>query len=331
MKKTTGLFVLPALLVLLTPGLAHAQYYRYSSGKPSVEVNMDILDSINPDIKWDHDGSRVPAPSPIPLPVTEAPLDAPAETTLPNTDTATDTAPVSTPVVPTRILKPSASAAASALATTSAQAPAKTYAPSPIVQNMMKAPAIPTPLPAPVVKAPMAEPVASAPVVPVVKVPASVTAKTPDTPKKPVTEPVKAENTALDISEAPAQKPVAAPVEATHVTEAAVPAAAVPSLADLSLPFDASANEITEQHKRQLQAVIAHLNQSPDTRLQIRAYATGEDGSKSSARRISLSRALSIRSYLMDMQIKPTRVDVRALGTETDRTPVDRADLVFVR
>jgi outer membrane protein OmpA-like peptidoglycan-associated protein len=66
-------------------------------------------------------------------------------------------------------------------------------------------------------------------------------------------------------------------------------------------------------------------------RLQVRGYAAGEDGSKSSARRIALSRALSVRSYLMDKGVKAKRVDVRAMGSETDRNPLDRVDLIFQR
>jgi len=33
----------------------------------------------------------------------------------------------------------------------------------------------------------------------------------------------------------------------------------------------------------------------------------------------------------MDKGIKAVRLDVRALGSETDQTPIDRVDLVFVR
>jgi outer membrane protein OmpA-like peptidoglycan-associated protein len=105
----------------------------------------------------------------------------------------------------------------------------------------------------------------------------------------------------------------------------------VPTIADLSLGFSGNSSDLTAETQKKLDAVIHQMNEMTDGRLQVRGYATGEDGSTSSARRIALSRALSVRSYLMDKGIKPTRVDVRALGTETERSPLDRVDLIFVR
>ncbi|MDD9901505.1 MAG: OmpA family protein [Alphaproteobacteria bacterium] len=109
------------------------------------------------------------------------------------------------------------------------------------------------------------------------------------------------------------------------------PPPAVPSKKDLVLTFTDNSSEIDAILQDKLDAIVAQMKDLTDTRLQVRAYATGEDGNKSSARRISLSRALSVRAYLMDNGIKPNRVDVRALGTETDQSPLDRVDLVFVR
>ena len=64
-------------------------------------------------------------------------------------------------------------------------------------------------------------------------------------------------------------------------------------------------------------------------RKSVRGYASGEEGGKTNAKRIALSRALAVRSYLMDKGIKPNRVDVRAYGVESDRAPLDRVDLIF--
>lgn len=107
--------------------------------------------------------------------------------------------------------------------------------------------------------------------------------------------------------------------------------AAVPSASDLSIDFTGASSDLSAEAQQKLKAIVAQLKDMGDSRLQVRAYATGEDGSKSSARRISLSRALTVRSFLMDAGIKPTRVDVRAMGTETDRSPLDRVDLIFAK
>lgn len=132
----------------------------------------------------------------------------------------------------------------------------------------------------------------------------------------------------------PAEETAALPATEGKMPLEAEPAAAipaVPSLSDLTLSFTGNVSELDEGLRHKLDAVALQMQEAVEGRLQVRAYATGEDGTASSARRIALSRALAIRSYLMDQGIKPARVDVRALGSETDRSPIDRADLVFTR
>jgi outer membrane protein OmpA-like peptidoglycan-associated protein len=138
---------------------------------------------------------------------------------------------------------------------------------------------------------------------------------------KPVA-PVAAEASVPAVTE-PAPAPVAesAPVK----TEAAVP-----TLSDLTLDFDAASSEISPMGQKKLDSLAAQMADAGDMRVQIRAYARGDEG-QSSARRMALSRGLMVRSYLTDKGIKPIRLDVRALGSETDRQPIDRVDLVFVR
>ncbi|TAL39363.1 MAG: OmpA family protein, partial [Alphaproteobacteria bacterium] len=105
----------------------------------------------------------------------------------------------------------------------------------------------------------------------------------------------------------------------------------VPTMADLTLAFPGNSSDLTTETQKKLDSVIRQMKDMGEGRLQVRGFATGEDGSKSSARRIALSRALSVRSYLMDKGIKATRVDVRAMGSETERSPLDRVDLIFAR
>ncbi|MEZ0225689.1 MAG: OmpA family protein [Alphaproteobacteria bacterium] len=126
----------------------------------------------------------------------------------------------------------------------------------------------------------------------------------------------------------------AAPVAALPATPAPpeeVSMPAVPTMADLTLAFPGNSSDLTVEAQKKLDAVIRQLKDMGEGRLQVRGFATGEDGGKPSARRIALSRALSVRSYLMDKGIKATRVDVRAMGSETERSPLDRVDLIFAR
>jgi outer membrane protein OmpA-like peptidoglycan-associated protein len=79
-----------------------------------------------------------------------------------------------------------------------------------------------------------------------------------------------------------------------------------------------------------LDALAAQLGSGED-RLQIRAYAasTVSDGG-SGARRLSLTRALAVRQYLIDKGIRSTRIDVRALGAPTDGSAADRVEVAPV-
>ena len=62
-------------------------------------------------------------------------------------------------------------------------------------------------------------------------------------------------------------------------------------------------------------------------RLLLRGYAGSAEGSVSQARRMSLFRALSVRTYLMKRGIRSTRMDIRALGNKVEEGNPDRVDV----
>jgi outer membrane protein OmpA-like peptidoglycan-associated protein len=64
-------------------------------------------------------------------------------------------------------------------------------------------------------------------------------------------------------------------------------------------------------------------------RVELLAYATGSEASE--ARRLSLDRAVAVRTYLATRGVSPTRVILRPLGNrEPDGIPADRVDLVTI-
>ena len=70
--------------------------------------------------------------------------------------------------------------------------------------------------------------------------------------------------------------------------------------------------------------------ESGASRVQLEAYG-GAPGDKSSdARRLSLKRALAVRQLLIDNGIPSNRIDVRAMGGADDKGPNDRVD-VYLR
>ncbi len=84
---------------------------------------------------------------------------------------------------------------------------------------------------------------------------------------------------------------------------------------------------LPEASKSDLATIASAVANNEDLRVQLMAYAGGEDLSSSKARRVSLSRALAVRSYLIEQGIRSTRIDVRALGDKTDEQPVNRVDV----
>jgi len=97
----------------------------------------------------------------------------------------------------------------------------------------------------------------------------------------------------------------------------------------LRIDFLGASTRLTSDAKRSLGSLAATMEES-DGRLQLKAYAGGTRETLSSARRLSLSRALSVRSFLIEQGIRSTRIDVRALGRAVDSGPPERVDIVLL-
>ena len=89
--------------------------------------------------------------------------------------------------------------------------------------------------------------------------------------------------------------------------------------------------KLTNQAKKHLDTLSKKLKLEPNYRLQIQAYAGEPNLSASNARRLSLSRALSVRSRLIKNGIRSTRIDVRALGNKTSAGEPNRVDLKIIK
>lgn len=71
------------------------------------------------------------------------------------------------------------------------------------------------------------------------------------------------------------------------------------------------------------------MTNNDDIRVQLHGYANGSSESPSQARRLSLFRALSVRTYLLKKGIRSTRIDVRALGKKEDGNAPNRVDVII--
>lgn len=134
----------------------------------------------------------------------------------------------------------------------------------------------------------------------------------------------------MDISKPamPSSSAVAAAPAPTNATKTATDSQPKETLTSIAFAKDSSV--LSDKAKEELVGVIDFLKQSPDIRVQIQAFSYAKNQTKSDARRMSLSRGLVIRSYLTEKGIKPVRLDIRALGDNTDKTPIDRVDIVLL-
>jgi len=72
------------------------------------------------------------------------------------------------------------------------------------------------------------------------------------------------------------------------------------------------------------------LNAYPGARIEIQAYANAPNDSQSSAHRLSLARALSIRDSLVAGDINARLIDLRPMGMDDTQKGSDRADIYFI-
>lgn len=116
-------------------------------------------------------------------------------------------------------------------------------------------------------------------------------------------------------------------VPASETQTAALPPPDV-MLEEVRLIFSTGSAELSSKAKNKLLDLARLLEKSSSARVQLLAYAKSDDDSTSQARRLSLSRALAARAFLIDHGVRSTRMDVRALGNIAKDGPADRVDIL---
>jgi len=215
--------------------------------------------------------------------------------------------------------------------------------------------------PAPAAPKRAIQPRAAAPVVAAKPVPKKVVRVTPPPPKPVVKKAAKSVVAPPAIKPAPAKPVVAkkappppppvmkpAPVKPVVVKKApppptpsvapqpkkqiaSLPAAQLPTGGGhvMRVDFTGASTRLSPDAKARLRGLAEQITVAGD-RLQLKAYAGGTSETPSSARRLSLSRALAVRSFLIESGVRSTRIDVRALGRASDAGPPDRVDVVLL-
>ncbi|MDE2335555.1 MAG: OmpA family protein, partial [Rhodospirillales bacterium] len=118
-------------------------------------------------------------------------------------------------------------------------------------------------------------------------------------------------------------RPQRPPPPATVAADA--PGTAAPLPYGMRLTFGPGRAELNPRTYAALQAVLAAAR--PGTDFTVRAYAAGDPHDPSVARRLSLARALAVRSVLIHGGIASARISVLALGAAPPGAAPDRVDV----
>lgn len=96
-----------------------------------------------------------------------------------------------------------------------------------------------------------------------------------------------------------------------------------------SVAFPKDMTELSDAAKKEL-AEIAEKVKRSQASVRVVGYASGSADQASMARRISLSRALAVRAYLIDKGVNRLSITAQALGNQVPSGEPDRAD-IFVK
>ncbi|RTR20689.1 hypothetical protein EJ903_11180 [Azospirillum griseum] len=160
-------------------------------------------------------------------------------------------------------------------------------------------------------------------------------------PAKPAPRPAQTAKTApTPVPVAPAATPVTAPVQTAALPPASLTPAPAPTAPVTAAPIPASAltlalslgaTSLPDSADSLVDDILRRLRGSDTARLQLRSYASGSAETAREARQLSLARALSLRERLTAFGVRSSRIDVRALGIDTQGGgPADRIDIEFL-
>jgi outer membrane protein OmpA-like peptidoglycan-associated protein len=97
--------------------------------------------------------------------------------------------------------------------------------------------------------------------------------------------------------------------------------------AGLRVTFGPEEADLSPSSAAAIQNLVRTAPQGDNVSVNVTAYAAGTPEDPSTARRLSLSRALAVRSALIANGLSSARIYVRALGAQAGEGPADRVDL----
>ncbi|MCF8481590.1 MAG: OmpA family protein [Rhodospirillum sp.] len=95
----------------------------------------------------------------------------------------------------------------------------------------------------------------------------------------------------------------------------------------VTLSFTAGAPDLPAGSENALNRVAEILSKDSGRRVRILSYANADGGNANQAKRLSLTRALNVRAYLMDQGVRSPNIEVRAMGDQGAGSNPDRVDV----
>jgi outer membrane protein OmpA-like peptidoglycan-associated protein len=190
----------------------------------------------------------------------------------------------------------------------------------------MQKPAAKKPIPRPAIKSTLIPPAAKVPTA-ASPAPASVSArvKPPPPPPSPA---ARAPAPAAPPSSARAPAPPASPTQTASLPSGQEAFGAGRSY---RLEFAPGSSKLGADSIARLDEIAAGAKADEAIRLKLLAYAGAAGQTASQSRRLSLSRALTVRSYLIDKGVGSVRFEVQAKGQKLEGGPPDRVDVIVTK
>jgi outer membrane protein OmpA-like peptidoglycan-associated protein len=108
-----------------------------------------------------------------------------------------------------------------------------------------------------------------------------------------------------------------------------MPAEPLPS--PVRLVFPTGVSDLTSDDEAAIRVLAKSIPKPDVSSVNVVAYAAGKPDDPSTARRLSLSRGMAVRSVLLASGVPSGQIYVRALGAGAKDGPEDQVDLIVTR
>jgi outer membrane protein OmpA-like peptidoglycan-associated protein len=149
----------------------------------------------------------------------------------------------------------------------------------------------------------------------------------PVTVVPPAQQPAMPENAPQTAAIEPIAPPPPAAGAAPPPVSANAGTVAAPTSAGLRLTFAPGQSDLSPESAASIKKLTSEVTVGDSTTFNVSAFAPGTPDDPSTARRLSLSRAMAVRSALVADGVPSPRIFVRALGAQYGEGPADRVDL----